>query len=161
MSDMLFDFGIGGQDVANQTSDDYYTPKWIFDALDIEFDLDVSAPPGGIPWIPAKKHYSIIDDGLSKEWFGTVWMNPPFSDVTPWSRKFIHHGNGIALVQISKARWFNRFWEDADAILVLPSDLKFVTAQGDRKTIFMPCVLVAMGSDPVDKLQKSELGYIR
>ena len=161
MSDMLFDLGLKAGDVANQSSDDYYTPRFIFDALDIEFDLDVSAPPGGIPWIPAKRHFSIIDDGLAQEWHGTVWMNPPFSDVTPWAHKFIKHGKGIALVQISKARWFNDLWEDADAILVLRSDLKFVTAAGEGKGIFMPCVLVAMGDDPVDKLQNSQLGYVR
>ena len=26
------------------TSDDYFTPKWIFDALGIEFDIDVACP---------------------------------------------------------------------------------------------------------------------
>jgi hypothetical protein len=30
-------------------SDEQYTPKWIFDALGVEFDLDVCAPQGG--WI--------------------------------------------------------------------------------------------------------------
>ena len=30
------------------TSDDYYTPKWIFEALGEHFDLDVCAPPGGV-----------------------------------------------------------------------------------------------------------------
>jgi hypothetical protein len=28
-------------------SDDYYTPRWVFDALGLRFDLDVAAPPGG------------------------------------------------------------------------------------------------------------------
>jgi hypothetical protein len=27
------------------TTDDYWTPKWIFDALKVQFDLDVACPP--------------------------------------------------------------------------------------------------------------------
>jgi hypothetical protein len=35
------------------TSDDYYTPPWIFEKLAITFDLDVASPTGGCHWIPA------------------------------------------------------------------------------------------------------------
>jgi len=28
-------------------SDEQYTPKWIFDGLNVQFDLDVCAPQGG------------------------------------------------------------------------------------------------------------------
>ena len=31
------------------TSDDYYTPAWVFERMDINFDIDVCAPPGGVP----------------------------------------------------------------------------------------------------------------
>jgi hypothetical protein len=68
--DEILDLDIGFDEVSSKTSDDYYTPRWIFDAIGLEFDLDVSAPPGGIPWIPAKKHFTVIDDGLAQEWFG-------------------------------------------------------------------------------------------
>ena len=60
-------------------TDEQYTPKWIFDALNVEFDLDVCAPKGGVDYIPAKKHYSIEDNALMQNWEGFVWMNPPFS----------------------------------------------------------------------------------
>jgi len=52
--------------------DSQYTPPWIFEALNIEFDLDVCSPPEGIPWIPAKNHYCEEDDGLTSEWYGKV-----------------------------------------------------------------------------------------
>lgn len=50
------------------TSDDYYTPAWVFERLGITFDLDVCAPPGGIPWIPAARYYTMEDDGLAQPW---------------------------------------------------------------------------------------------
>jgi hypothetical protein len=39
------------------TSDDYWTPKWIFDALGLEFDLDVASPPEGPMHTPCKAFY--------------------------------------------------------------------------------------------------------
>lgn len=49
------------------TTNDYYTPKWLFDAMGLTFDIDVAAPLQGIPWLPAKRWFSQIDDGLAQE----------------------------------------------------------------------------------------------
>ena len=54
----------------NMTSNDYYTPKWLFDLMGLTFDIDVAAPAQGIPWIPAKRWFSQADDGLAQEWGG-------------------------------------------------------------------------------------------
>ena len=160
MSDFL-DLAIGHELVDHGTSDDYYTPPHIFEALGVTFDMDVSAPPGGVPWIPARRSIDVIQDGLATPWEGLVWCNPPYSDVTPWSDKFIAHGNGVALVQVSKARWFNQLWERAHSVLILPSNLKFVTGSGETKGIFMPCMIFAMGEVATLALKASGLGYVR
>jgi hypothetical protein len=61
-----------------ETSDEWFTPKWIFDSMPgVVFDLDPAAPPGGVPWIPARCHYSKVDDGLSQPWYGLCWLNAP------------------------------------------------------------------------------------
>jgi len=52
------------------TTNDYYTPKWLFDSMGLTFDIDVAAPAQGIPWIPAKRWFSQADDGLAQEWGG-------------------------------------------------------------------------------------------
>ena len=97
------------------TSDDYYTPAWVFERMGIEFDLDVCAPPGGIPWIPAKRYSTQADDGLLQPWEGRVWMNPPWSGTSPWARKFIEHRNGVCLVPHAKSKWHLELWQAADA----------------------------------------------
>ena len=51
-----------------ETSDDYYTPAWVFDAMGLRFDLDPASPPGGVPWIPAARYFTMEDDGLAQEW---------------------------------------------------------------------------------------------
>ena len=156
------DLDIGHDLIDNGTSDDYYTPAFIFEGLGIEFDMDVCAPAGGMPWIPAKQSLSIIEDGLTTPWNGRIWCNPPYSSPGKWMDKFVNHGNGVALVQISKAMWFYNLWNAADAVLLPAIHLKFVTGSGgDSKGIFMPVILIAMGALNVSALENSGLGRIR
>ena len=141
------------------TSDDYWTPEWIFDALGIEFDLDVACPPEGPAHTPAKAYYTQETDGLSSPWFGNVWMNPPFSKTHPWARKFIEHKNGVCLVPMSKSKWFDALWDSSDAVLSLPSSLRFEGR--DNGSIFMPTILAAFGQENVKALHRSKIGRVR
>jgi len=143
-------------------SDEQYTPKWIFDALNVKFDLDVCAPEGGVEWIPANKHYSLKDNSLNQTWKGMVWMNPPFSEAKVWCDKFIRHNNGIALVQMSKSYWFKQLWDHADAnILILLPSMKFIKPDGKLNSVYMPVCLVAMGLRARNALANSGLGKVR
>ena len=85
-------------------TDEQYTPAFIFEALNIQFDLDVSAPIGGAPFVPCDRYFTKIDDGMAQKWFGKIWMNPPFSEGTRWHQKFQAHNNGVALAPMSKAK---------------------------------------------------------
>lgn len=141
------------------TSDDYYTPKWIFDVLGLEFDLDVASPPAGPPFTPCRRYYTQKDDGLVQPWEGRVFMNPPFSKPEPWVRKFTAHRNGIAILAVSKARWMDLLWETDAKITLLPSNLKYETATGEAKGIFMPSLIMALGDENIAALAK--LGKLR
>ena len=93
-------------DAYKVTSDDCYTPRWVVDAMGLEFDLDVAAPPGG-PWhVPAKAYYTAEDDGLAQPWEGLVWCNPPYSAFEAWADKWIAHDRGVLLgYQLPQVRW--------------------------------------------------------
>jgi len=143
----------------NLTSDDYYTPPWIFDKLQITFDLDVAAPTGGCHWIPAKQHYDQQTNGLTSDWFGNVFMNPPFSKPQPWVDKFMQHANGIALLPMSKSKWFDQIWADQNAIVALPQNLKYVDPKGSNGSISMPSILVAYGQTNIAALHN--IGRVR
>ena len=138
----------------DETSDDYWTPEWLFKAMDIEFDLDVACPPQGPVYVPASHFYTQETDGLASEWFGRVWMNPPFSNANPWVKKFIQHKNGIALTVVGKTAWCDTLWNTADAIVLLPRSMTFV--QG---AIFLPTMLSAYGKDCAEALSK--IGKVR
>ena len=107
------------------TSDDYYTPQWLFDLLGLTFDLDVSSPPGGPLFTPCHAYYTQADDGLAQPWNGTVFMNPPYSQPAPWVDKYLEHSNGIALLPFAKSKWCQKLW-DSDAAMVYVRAVTFV-----------------------------------
>jgi hypothetical protein len=79
------------------TSDDCYTPRWVFDAMGLHFLLDVAAPIGG-PWhVPCDGYLTAEDDGLVEPWEGLVWCNPPYSKFRPWAEKWATHPRGVLM----------------------------------------------------------------
>ena len=129
------------------TSDDYYTPKWVFDTLGLHFDLDVASPPHPT-FVPCTRYLTQKDNGLTTEWAGRVWCNPPFSTPHRWVEKWHTHGNGVLLTVVSKSKWFDNLWHDHNiAIVMLPPTLKFVGG-----SIFIATALWAIGDDNIQAL---------
>ncbi|MBO9710512.1 MAG: hypothetical protein J7521_20115 [Caulobacter sp.] len=115
------------------TTDEWYTPAYVFDALGEQFDLDVSHPGREFaPWTPAEQ--LITADSLTKPWSGFVWMNPPFGGrnaLVPWLAKFFEHGDGIALVpDRTSAPWWQQFAPRADVVLFVDGKIRFIGRDG-------------------------------
>ena len=145
-----------GVEQTERTSDDYYTPAWVFERMGIRFDLDVCAPPGGIPWIPADRYFTKADDGLAQEWVGKVWMNPPYSEPGPWVDRFIAHGNGVCLVPASNGGWFHALWSVANGMAVpFPTAMKWHTGTSVPTRV----ILAAFGDECVEAIGR--LGTVR
>ena len=112
-------------------SKEWYTPRKIFDALGLEFELDPASPGQKIvPWIPAENHLTVRDNGLTAPWDGKVWLNPPYGMDTPsWLKRLAVHKNGIALVFArTDVRWFHDYAISADAICFIEGRIQFVKA---------------------------------
>jgi hypothetical protein len=89
------DFASAG--VSNE-NDEWWTPSWMFHAIGVEFDLDPCSPGAPPSSVPAKRHLTKADNGLTADWHGAVWLNPPFSSKRAWYERMVQHGNGIALM---------------------------------------------------------------
>lgn len=143
-------------------SAEWYTPPHVFEALGLRFDLDPAAPPGGVPWIPARRHLTEEEDGLARPWYGRVWLNPPYGRQTArWLRRLSEHGDGIALVFArSDTDWFQRFAPTATAICFVSGRLRFVP--GDDRTeassAGAPSLLMAFGLPCALAVAQSGLG---
>lgn len=141
-------------------NDELYTPTWIFETLNLQFDLDVCAPEVQLDWVPSKNHYSLKDDGLSKEWFGKVWCNPPFSGPKLWVEKFIQHGNGVLLAPIgSNGHWVTDLFNSEASCRLMQPTMKFINREGQLKPVMWRIMLWAMGDECVTAL--TNFGKVR
>jgi len=150
--------GMGGHLSARMNNDEWLTPPYIFLGLG-PFDLDPCSPVVR-PWPIAKKHYTKEDDGLSKEWEGRVWCNPPYGrEAEKWLKRLCEHGNGIALIfaRTETEMFFRYVWEKASAVLFIRGRLIFYHVDGERAkaNAGAPSCLVAYGKSNVNALMNS------
>jgi hypothetical protein len=143
-------------------SDEWFTPPEIFDALGMTFDLDPCSPGTG-HWVPARHVYTKADNGLVKPWHGTVFVNPPFGGRhghVPWLRKFLAHGDGIAIVRAyTSSNWFHDNAVQAETMLFPRGKTKFIRPDGSiGKAPGHGVVLLGMGHRCNMALRSSGLG---
>lgn len=150
--------GIGSHQSARMLNDEWLTPPEMIAALG-PFDLDPCAPITR-PWDMAVQHYTAQDMGLMRQWFGRVWLNPPYGSQTGlWLAKLAAHGNGVALIfaRTETEMFFSQVWRRASAMLFIEGRLYFHFVTGDRAAANSggPSVLIAYGPENVVALRKS------
>ena len=147
----------------SRATDDWYTPPSVLDRLP-KFDLDPCVPlVGPSPWQRVDSTFDATTDGLSRDWWGHVWVNPPYSNPGPWIERLAEHGDGIALIfaRTETGWWSDHVWSKADLLLFIRRRVSFVepTATADRKghNAPAPSVLVAYGAWAVQALRQSQI----
>jgi len=150
-------FGLPTDAVA-MTSDDCYTPKWVFDAMGLQFDLDVAAPLGG-PWhVPADRYYTAADDGLESPWDGLVWCNPPYSGAKDWVAKWAAHDRGVLMTQCASGQsWRSALYGASDAVYIGRVD--FARPDGTTLKFGWTPICVAfrgVGVEPAERLANAD-----
>jgi hypothetical protein len=133
---------------------EYYTPQPIFTAMACVFDLDPASPGrDAVPWIPAKHHYTLADNGLERPWRGYVWLNPPYSreGLPRWLEKFRQHGNGVCcVVDRTSTEWWQTLCGNADLILQVNKKIDFISDESGKNALGSS--LVAYGERGVKAL---------
>lgn len=140
-------------------SDEWYTPPYIFAALNVGFQMDVASPGmEAVPWVPASHH--ITKNSLDSAWRGLVWMNPPFggrNGLVPWLEKFAAHDNGICLVpDRTSAPWWQIYAPQMDALLFVAPKIKFIPGPGAKASSpAQGTCLMAMGPTATAALERA------
>lgn len=143
-----------GAGKSSHYSDEWYTPEKIPAALG-PFDLD---PCAGPMQHAARNIRHPEECGLTVEWNGRVWLNPPYSNVHDWLAKLIAHNDGIALVNARpETQWFQRSVERAAAVLWLRGRVDFARPDGKATHPPVGSVLVAFGERNAVALERCPL----
>jgi phage N-6-adenine-methyltransferase len=125
--------------VLKNTGDtEWYTPPAILDAARSvlgEFDLDPASSQAANETVGAARFYAESDDGLSKEWAGRVWLNPPYAEglVDAFVSKLVEAvasgavTNAILLVNnATETGWFQKAAGAAAAICFPKGRIRFL-----------------------------------
>lgn len=144
-----------------KTEVDWWTPPEVFEKLKLEFDLDPASPEGGVPWLPTKNYYTEKDNGLEKDWYGNVWLNPPYGRHTGiWLDKFNKHKNGIALVFArTETLWFHNYALKSEALLFTKGRFKFAQNGVQKDYASIGSLFIAFGKENCQALKNSGMGW--
>lgn len=130
----------------SSSTNEWFTPQVYIDAVKEIFgniDLDPASCIEANQIIQAKTIFTINDDGLNQDWFGKVFLNPPYgktggkSNQALWSQKLITEyclGNvteAILLVNAQTAeKWFKPLW--GYTVCFTDHRIKFMQADGSK-----------------------------
>jgi len=91
--------------------DDWETPKDLYAKLNIEFNFNLD-PCCSKETAKCTSFYTIEDDGLSKNWEGNVFMNPPYGrEIVNWIKKAKEESDkGATVVCLVPARTDTKWW---------------------------------------------------
>lgn len=99
----------------SSNKDNWSTPQYLFDDLNKEFHFTLD-PASDDDNAKCDRHYTLLDDGLSKSWAGErVWLNPPYGKtISVWMEKAYKESvNGACVVCLVPARtdtqWFHNW----------------------------------------------------
>jgi ParB family chromosome partitioning protein len=130
---------------ANTGIPEWYTPERIIEAAREvlgEIDLDPASSAIAQRTVRARDYFTLDDDGLSKAWFGRIWLNPPYAAdlVTKFVGKLCDHieaghvTQAILLVNnATETKWFQRAGHLATAISFPAGRVKFLDENGNEK----------------------------
>lgn len=131
-----------------QETDEWSSPRELVEPLNDAtdgFDLD---PCSGAEQSPfADETFTESDDGLSQDWFGDVWVNPPYSEMADWTEKAaaeVKRGNADSVVYLCKGDSSTEWWqsgaEQTAAICAIDHRLKF--GDGENSAPFASHIFV-------------------
>lgn len=146
------------QGMMTSNSPEWATPQPFFDTYNREFafDLDVCARPENAK---CQRYFTPEQDGLSQEWRGTCWMNPPYGrEIGKWVKKAYETAlRGGCVVCLLPSRtdtaWFHNYCMKSKDIRFIRGRLKF---GGVKNSAPFPSVVVVFSAETIIDTESDE-----
>jgi hypothetical protein len=145
--------GFGHEIPHEGQTNDWITPPWVIEALGGPevFDLDPCMSLTQ-PWATASKGFTVEQNGLAQQWWGNVWLNPPYGPHTyEWVKRLSEHGKGIALIfaRTETSLWQDHIFTTAHGFLFPRRRIQFARPNGTfpKSSSGAPSALIAWGSE--------------
>ena len=128
-------------------TDLWATPQNFFDKYNAiyNFELDVCALPENAK---CSKFFTPEQNGLSQDWHGKCWMNPPYGKtIKDWVKKaFESSKNGALVVCLLPARTDTAWWHD----YCMKGKIEFIRGRlkfgGSKNSAPFPSAIVIFGN---------------
>lgn len=158
--------------INNSGNNEWYTPSFIIEAARKSMngiDLDPASCEMANATVKAEKYYTVEENGLEQNWFGNVWLNPPYS--SELIGKFVdktvseRHNYSQAIVLVNNSTetgWFIKLVSIASAICFPQRRVKYYTpVQGVPGSPLQGQAIVYIG-DNIDTFSKEfeSIGWI-
>tara|TARA_R100001129_G_scaffold158378_1_gene122091 strand:+ start:244 stop:657 length:414 start_codon:yes stop_codon:yes gene_type:complete len=118
---------------SSKKTDNWQTPKWLYEELNNEFDFDFDPCP-----------LNSTFDGLACKWGKRNFINPPYSNVKGFLQKAheeLENGNAEICVFLTFAntdtRWFHEYCYGKGQLRFIKGRLKFLDESGKLKNSAM------------------------
>lgn len=126
----------------NSTDDEWFTPSQYIEAARSvmgSIDLDPASNDFANETVKAGTYYTEETDGLNQEWFGNIWLNPPYStsSIQMFAEKLANSSFDQAVVLVNNATetgWFETLVKKASAIVFHKGRIRFIKTDGEHGT---------------------------
>jgi phage N-6-adenine-methyltransferase len=113
--------------------------------------IDLDPCSSDDPTVPAKVHYTIEHNSLSRPWEGRVWLNPPYGRaIGAWIDKLCdeyENGGVTAAIALVPARSDTQWWQRLSAYpyCAIHGRIKFIKTDGKTGHPNFPSAAVYLG----------------
>jgi len=122
-----------GQDVLfSHKSDNYITPKWLYQELDKEFHFDMDVCTNSDNPLGTKYFITGNENGLNMPWLKWNYCNPPYSEIDLWCERAHYEwleGKNTVMLLPSRTgtKWFHKWiWNKEQNLPRFNREIRFL-----------------------------------
>ena len=139
----------------NSGNNEWYTPADIIEAARKtmgSIDLDPASSEIANQTVKATTFYTVDDDGLAQDWYGNIWLNPPYASglIEKFVDKLLSSDFKAAIVLVNNAtdtEWFSKLANCANAVVFPKGRVKFLKPDGNTGAPLQGQAILYFGND--------------